>query len=308
MRNPQALAEIHELFNNDDPVAVWSKVTEIIRRINPAYDFTLIEKVFGDVLSLFRGDYPGYGPIRTLYHDLPHTLQVLLCGVRLTHGVHLSGDRLSDEECTLIVIAILMHDVGYAQRLGEEGGTGAQHTRTHVQRGIEFMREYFSDHKLPQAMPVAVTAMMLGTEHSRPFTQICFSDERSRTLGCIVATADIVGQMADRIYLEKLLFLYLEFKEARFGSYQNTFDLLSQTNRFYTTIREKLDVALDGIYKKLEYHFQEVMGVSNNYYLESIEKNMKYLAKVVAHDEVELHTMLKRHGVVEMSRMLDQQV
>jgi hypothetical protein len=197
-----------------------------------------------------------------------------------------------------------MHDVGYAQRRGEERGTGAQHTQTHVHRGIEFMRQYFLEHKLPAAIPVAVTAMILGTEHNRPFAQICFSDDRSRMLGSIVATADITGQMADRIYLEKLLFLYLEFREANFGSYQSMYDLLCQTNRFYETIREKLDGALGGIYKKLEFHFKDTLGVSNNYYLEAIEKNMAYLAKIVAHDEAELFTMLKRNGFAEKSRTL----
>ncbi len=297
-------AEANELFRNDDPDIVWGKVVGIIRRMTPDYEFTLVQSVYEDVMRLFRGDYPGYGPIRTLYHDLPHTLEVLICGVRLMHGVHASGDHLTDEEITLMVLAILMHDVGYAQRRGEESGTGAQYTQTHVQRGIEFMRQYFLDRNLPSSIPVAVTAMILGTEHNRPFAQICFSDDRSRMLGCIVATADITGQMADRIYLEKLLFLYLEFREAHFGSYQSMYDLLCQTNRFYEMTREKLDGVLGGIYKKLSFHFRDTMGVDNNYYLEAIEKNMAYLSKVVARDEAELFSMLKRSGVAEKTRAL----
>lgn len=304
MKKTPTPAEINELFDNDDPQVVWAKTTEIIRRMSPGYDFSLFRSAYADILRLFRGDYPGYGPMRTLYHDLPHTLEVLLCGVRLMHGVHVSGDRLSDDEITLILIAILMHDVGYAQRKGEESGTGAQYTQTHVQRGVEFMRQYFTDRGLPPAVPVAVAAMILGTEHNRPFAQICFTDERSRMLGRIVATADITGQMADRIYLEKLLFLYLEFREAQIGSYQSMYDLLRQTNHFYQTIREKLDGALGGIYRKLEHHFRDTLGVGNNYYLEAIEKNMAYLAQVVAHGEAELHTMLKRNGVAERSRKL----
>ena len=95
-------AEINDLFNNEDPEIVWENAAGIIRRMSPDYDFTLIRSVYADILRLFRGDYPGYGPIKTLYHDLSHTLEVLLCGVRLMHGVHVSGDRLSDEEITLI--------------------------------------------------------------------------------------------------------------------------------------------------------------------------------------------------------------
>ena len=297
-------AEIDELFNNDDPAVVWSKTVGIIRHINPGYDFSLVQSVFDDVMRLFRGTYPEYGPIRTLYHDIAHTLEVFLCGVRLMHGVHASGDRLSDEELTSIMLAILMHDVGYAQRKGEERGTGAQYTQTHVQRGIEFMRKYLSGRKLPAAIAVAVSGMILGTEHNSPFSRITFDDDRARMLARIVATADITGQMADRIYLEKLLFLYLEFREANFGSYQSMYDLLCQTNRFYEMTREKLDGALGGIYRKFSFHFKETLGVDKNFYLESIEKNMAYLAKIVAHDEAELFSMLKRNGVVEKSRAL----
>jgi hypothetical protein len=304
MKKSPKPAEINDLFNNDDPMIVWSKATSIICRINPDFDFTLVRSVFDDVLRMFKGDYPGYGPIKTLYHDLPHTLEVFLCGVRLMHGVHVSGDRLKDDEITLMLFAMLMHDIGYAQRLGEEEGSGAQYTQTHVQRGIEFMRKYFAERKIPDEIAVVITGMIMGTEHNHPFTRIGFSSDRARMLARIVATADITGQMADRIYLEKLLFLYLEFKEAQFGSYQSMFDLLGQTHSFYEMTREKLDTALGGIYKKLEFHFRDTMGVGNNYYLESIEKNMAYLSKVVAHDEAELHTLLKRHGVARRTLVL----
>jgi hypothetical protein len=298
MKKAPTPAEINALFDNSDPAIVWSKATDVIRHINPDYDFTLIQLVRDDVLRLFRGEYPGYCAISTLYHDLPHTLAALLCGVRLMHGVHVSGDRISDEEITLIVIAILMHDVGYAQRIGEEDGTGAQYTQTHVQRGIEFMRTYFTKRKLLVNIAVLDT-MILGTEHPRPFAQIEFSDDRVRTLASIVATGDIAGQMADRIYLEKLLLLFLEFREAKFGNYQGMYDLLCQTSYFYESVRKKLDGALGGIHQKLSYHFKETMGVDNNFYLEAIEKNIAYLSKVVSQGEEKFFTTLKRNGVVE---------
>jgi hypothetical protein len=305
MKNSPTPAGIYEQFSNsDDPDIVWSKVEELILCVNPDFDLALLNSVFEDVMRLFRGEYPGYGPIRTLYHDRSHTLEVLICGVRLLHGVHVSGERLNDEEITLIIIAILMHDVGYAQRKGEENGTGAQFTQTHVLRGIEFMRGYFAERQFPSGAAVTVSVMILGTEHNRPFGRIEFEDDRSRMLARIVATADITGQMADRIYLEKLLFLYLEFKEANFGSYQSMYDLLCQTNRFYEMTRERLDGALGGIYKNFEFHFKDVMGTSNNFYLEAIEKNMTYLSRIVTRDEAEFITMLKRNGVVEKSRML----
>jgi len=78
--------------------------------------------------------YPGYIPIQTPYHDLRHTLDVFICAVRLLHGVHLSGTPLDDEEITLVMIAALLHDIGYAQKVDEANGSGAQFTQVHVKR------------------------------------------------------------------------------------------------------------------------------------------------------------------------------
>lgn len=295
--------EINSLFVNSDPGAVWTKAAGILGRINPGYDTALIKTVFDDVMRLFRGDCPGYCAIKTLYHDQTHTLDVFMCAVRLMHGVCLSGNRLSDDEMTLIMIAALMHDIGYSEMEGEDGGTGAQYTQTHVKRGIAFMKKYIAEKHLPSVYPAALEQMISGTDPALKFSLIEFPDERTRLLGQIVATADLTGQMADRTYLEKLLFLYLEFKEAHFGNYQNMFDLLRQTNTFYAVTREKLDGPLGGMYRRLGYHFKVAMGVENNYYLESIEKNLAYLSKVIKHEK-EYLSMLKRGGIAEKSLVL----
>jgi hypothetical protein len=304
MKNFLMADDTSKLFDNTDPQAVWDQATEMIRLISPHYDFTLVQKVYKDVLRMFYGEFPGYSPIKTLYHDLPHTLEVFTCGVRLMHGVHASGDCLSDEELTLMMLAILMHDIGYAQRHGENTGTGAQFTRTHVSRGVEFMQTYFGERLLPSSILVDVKGMILGTEHFRPFAQIEFPSERTRKLACIVATADIVGQMADRKYLEKLAFLYMEFQEAQFGSYLSLFDMLRQTINFYLATQEKLNGVLGGIYHKLEFHFEAVHGVRKNLYIESIEKNMNYLTQVVGENEANLLVLLKRNGILASSRLL----
>jgi hypothetical protein len=304
MNTAPATAEINSLFANTDAEVVWAKAADIVSRIDPAYDFTLARTVFDDVVGLFRGEYPGYCAIKTLYHDLPHTLDVFLCAVRLMHGVHVSGMRLSDDEVTLVMMATLMHDIGYAQKAGEEIGTGAQHTRCHVTRGIEFMHGYAAERNFPQGFAKSLETMIRSTDPGHPFAQIPFANERVRLLGQIVGTADLVGQMADRTYLEKLLFLYLEFKEANFGNYRNVHDMLRQTRKFYDITREKLDGAYQGLYAKLTSHFRDVFGTEINYYLESIEKNIAYLAKVTAREEEEHLAMLKRGGIAEKSRAI----
>ena len=308
MKKAPSFDEVNSLFSNADPKIVWAKAVDIIKLINPAYDFTVAQTSFDDVVRMFRGNYPGYCQIKTLYHNLHHTMDVFLCAVRLMHGVHLSGTKLSDKELTMIMMAALMHDIGYAQRTGEDTGTGAQYTLTHVGRGIKFMQRYIIQQDFPPDLAGPLKFIIRCTDPAENIPDMDFPDERTRMLGQIVCSADLAGQMADRTYLEKLLFLYLEFEEAHFGNYQSVHDMLSKTQDFYEKIHHKLDVDLGGLYTKLAIHFKDRYGVERNYYQESIEKNITYLTSITKQNE-EMHlTMLKRGGIVEKSEPMLTQV
>ncbi len=305
MKNFPAPSEHQHLLDMSGPDQVWATAVDIVRRINPEFDFTPGRRAFKDVLNLFHGEYPGYCPIKTPYHNLHHTLDVFLCAIRLAHGVHLTVSPLNDRELTWIMMATLMHDIGYVQRLEEDFGSGAQHTLTHVARGIRFMQHYLLENDFPAGFAVPLELMMNSTNPAIEFNSINFPDARTRLLAQIVGSADIVGQMADRTYLEKLLFLYLEFKEAHFGNYVSLHDLLRQTHDFYKSTREKkLEGAFDGIFHKLSSHFREYAGVDRNLYLESIEKNIAYLDKVIQLDEKDYLAMLKRGGIIDKSQAL----
>lgn len=299
---PQSATD--SLFANNDPNEVWFKAFDLIRSISPGFDHSLIRTLFDDVVRMFHGDYPDYAPIQTLYHDLPHTLDVFMCTVRLLHGLYVSGTTMTDDELTLAMSAALLHDIGYAQRLADASGTGAQFTHQHVRRGIEFTTSYFTEKKFPLRYMEALEPIILATDLAQPFEQIDFPDERTKLLGQIIVSADMIGQMADRTYLEKLLFLYMEFSEARLGNYENIHDMLRQTGVFYTGIREKLDEELGGQYHYLTQHFKHTLGQEKNFYLESIEKNIDYLSKIIALDDAEHFSMLKRGSIVEKSQSM----
>lgn len=292
-------AEIRDLFVNHDPVETWGKACRIIENINPGIDLSGVKSVFDDVMCLFDGTYLAYSRIQTPYHDLRHTLDVFMCSVRLLHGVHLSGTKLNDEEISLVMIAALLHDVGYAQKSEETTGSGAQLTQIHVTRGIAFMQHNLSNWHLPAAWAIPLTQIIRCTDLRVNLSEINFVSPRIHLLGQIVGSADIVGQMADRTYLEKLLFLFVEFKEADYGNLVNTHDLLKKTRGFYDTIRKTLDGELGGIYHLLNYHFKEWVGEDRNFYIESIEHNIVYLDKVINLNESEWLSMLKRHGIVQ---------
>lgn len=297
MKNDQVSDSIQNLFSNQDPIEVWVKAAEIIHCINPAYDLSDIRKVFRDTVDIFNGKYPGYCAIKTPFHDLHHTLDVFLCAVRLLHGMHVSGATLRNSDITLVAIASMMHDIGFVQECGTEAGTGARFMQIHVRRGIEFMRHYLAHRGFPSEWEKSLTPMIQTTDLDLQFDQIAFLNERVRLLGQIVSTADLIGQMADRTYLEKLLFLYEEFKEANFKGYQNPLDLLRQTQSFYTMVQRRLDAEYSGVYKKLAFHFKEWFGIKRNFYMEAIDKNIAYLSELALLDEKGHLSKLRRAGI-----------
>lgn len=284
-----------DLFVNDDPAIVWRKAADIIGRMHPAFDFSVAQTLFDDVVLLFRGEYPEYYPIKTPYHDLLHTMDAFMCAVRLAHGMQASGTPLNGHEVTLVMAAILLHDVGYAQMRSEkEIGTGAQYTKDHIQRGIDFMRRYLAVRNLPASLASDLEPMIRCSDPALPLAQIDFPNTRTRLLGQIVGTADLVGQMADRNYLEKLSALYREFEEGQVGNYRSPYDMLCKTREFYALIRARLDHDFNRVFEHLALHFEDALGARRNYYMEAIEQNMAHLQQLEQLGEKNYESLLRR--------------
>lgn len=299
MKHRRGMSEFENLFAGRAPESAWDEAVELIAEMSPEYPFWVLRMIFDDVLRLFHGKYPGYYRIKTPYHNLPHTLDVFLCAARLMHGMHHSGTKLTGREVTLVLAATLLHDVGYAQSKDvPESGTGAQFTPTHVPRGIEFMHHYAAEHGIPADFAADLAPVISCSDPMLSVTRIDFADDRIRLAGQIVGTADLVGQMADRNYLEKLVLLFQEFREANMGNYASVHDMMRKTEGFHAKIRKKLDEDFGGLYHHLADHFKATLGDARNLYMESISKNMGYLAKVTAMDESEYLAQLRRGGIV----------
>jgi len=291
------------LFANSEPEEVWHSAADLIGRVAPTYEFAFFRMVFDDVVGLFHGEYPGYCPIKTPYHNLHHTLDVFLCAMRLIHGMRLSGVALSNREIALVMMATLFHDVGYAQlRDGKERGTGAQYTPTHVARGLEFMRSYAAQRGIPADFVEELVPVISCSDPRLPISTISFPNDRILLAGQILGTADLVGQMADRNYLEKLSYLFQEFEEAHMGDFKSVHDMMRKTEGFYAKIQKKLDEDFGGLYHKFLPHFKDTLGKEKNLYMESIRKNMEYLAKITAMDESDYLSRLRRGGIVRKIR------
>ena len=83
-----------QLLDIRDNNAIIKEVKFTISLINPNFDFRFFDQAAGDMGKLFRGHYPGFRPCNTAYHDLRHTMLVLLAMARLR-----SEERRVGKEC-----------------------------------------------------------------------------------------------------------------------------------------------------------------------------------------------------------------
>ena len=110
----------------------------------------------------------------------------------------------------------------------------------------------------------------------------------------VLASADLVGQISDRKYLEKLLFLYYEFKEAGFPGYDTEFDMLRKTIGFYEMTIARLDVELEGVRSSARKFFAERHGIDRDLYAEAMDNQMDYLRGILDDESTNFRKKLKR--------------
>lgn len=283
--------------NTRDTQEVEAKVGAIVHSFAPGHDLSRITRAFSLLDRAFAGELPGYQKLKTLYHDRGHANEVVLCAARMVHGLELAGQGLDGDHIDAALIGALMHDIGYLMKDEEAGGTGAQFTDTHVLRGVEFVRTHLRD--LSSEVLEATTKVILLTDHRQPSDRIRFDSPQQRRAACATATADLIGQMANREYLERLLLLYFEFEEAGMGGFSDIHALLEGTSAFYRITKERLDRELNGLSSHLTRHFGSAQGSDRNFYTESIARNLDYLEQVVKTERERRLACLKRGGVVE---------
>jgi hypothetical protein len=118
----------------------------------------------------------------------------------------------------------------------------------------------------------AICATALGAK----MKQIGFRSRAEWLIGALVATGDLLGQMAAEDYPERLPGLYLELREAAFFSHlgknlahQSLLELLSGTEKFFSDyVVKTLNKEWEGMYRWLE------AEDGSNPYLERIRRNV----------------------------------
>ncbi|MBU2488007.1 MAG: hypothetical protein KKA60_01325 [Proteobacteria bacterium] len=288
---------VGRLIHVADPEGIFEETCRVALMIHPDFELPRFLGLWTDILDLFAGRYPGYQACNTRYHDLSHTLETLLAMVRLCHGAHLAGDRFSPADLHLGLAAALLHDSGYIQKEGDNDGTGAKYSLDHVALSADFADGYLESRGFGPLDRERCRAMIMATDLAFALEEVAFPDETSRRLGKILATVDLLGQMASRIYLEKLLFLYRELVEGGVEQFEDELDLLVKTRPFYRFIEDRLAGPLEGLDRLMRLHFAQAFGVEADPYRQYARKNMIYLCSLLECRE-DYRAELKRDGVV----------
>ncbi len=275
---------LYDLLDYSDCDAVRKEIRRIAQSFSPAIDIDLLDRIHSDVIRIFHGQYPGFQASSTKYHDLEHTNAVTLATARILHGVALLGEHpISASQTLTALIAALFHDLGLIQTHEETDGTGARFMAGHEKRSITFLQAYCADSPLPAHLVEDATQIIQATELASHINDIPFRNSDVRFLACVVGSADLLAQMADRNYLDKLFFLFEEFEEAGLNNYTSEFDLLQQTSDFYNNIvLPRLD-SFGNVAKHTRLHFFCFFQIDEDLYAEATLCNIKNLQHILAY-------------------------
>lgn len=187
-----------------------------------------------------------------LYHNVEHTILVTLVGQEVLRGKHIREGGVSCEDWLHFTISLLCHDIGYVKGVCRKdskllgmyatgvdgksvslppGATDASLTPYHVDRGKLFISERFCGHKLIDAQTI-----MRNIELTR--FPVPSDEDHKDTVNYpgLVRGADLIGQLSDPRYLQKISALFYEFEETGTNQdlgYKNPGDLRDNYPKFY---------------------------------------------------------------------------
>lgn len=269
-----------------DPPMVGQAIKGILDRLyGDNYNSVLLATGIEDLVRAYRGDYPGLLRCDTLYHDLRHALETGLTTARLLDGHAKSlqpgheHEHIDGDHALLAVLLALYHDIGLQRRDTEANLWGPVLIPIHEERGVQFMQRYLSATTLAAYADKSFLILATNLTFHMPETWSAFD----RKLASIIASADLMSQLADRYYLEKCRdFLFVEFSAIGLAGkldslYPDRETLLAKTPDFFTrVIDERLEEEYQGVYRLIEAHTG-----GGNPWQESMMHNIEFLKDIL---------------------------
>ncbi len=294
--------QLSSLVDTASPQNIYKEIKKIFYYHYPHKHFNTIRYACTIVSDLFNGRFPGYRACNTEYHNFSHTLDAILAATRLLDGYNLSNQPFPVRIARNLLIATLLHDAGYIQESDDTEGTGAKYTKVHVERSIAFLIKHHGMFDLDKDDITSIQKMILCTGITVKTDTIDFNSEEERFAGLILGSSDLLGQMSDRTYLEKLLFLYYEFKEAGIEGFNTEYDMIYKTVDFYELTKKRLSEENRGVSRYARVHFRSRYGIDRDLYMEAINRHIKYLHKIIEDDTTNFRRKLKRAPWIETYR------
>jgi hypothetical protein len=222
----------------------------------------------GEVLSWFsRTALQLISQSDSLYHDVEHTIMAASVAQYLLEGKHILEGGVTQRDWLRVMVATLCHDVGFsdhcctldnrdevASGIGEatvsiaEFPTNASLMPYHVDRSKTFVRERFGGRVLFAMDAEELDLICDYIEMTRFPIPEGEKYQQTHGYGALVRAADLIGQLSDPRYLQKIPALYHEFTE--FGvtqalGYTDPRDLAKKYPQFfketvYPMIRDSL--------------------------------------------------------------------
>lgn len=290
--------ELHnKTLNIKDGSNILAEVKHTTSLISPDFDFSRFDQAFQDVERLFCGKYEGYRAGNAPYHDFSHTLLVLLAMIRLMHGASLQEIFFTDKKLNMGLIAALMHDTGYVQDAENYPSPGEKHPLTHVDRSIQFVQNYYAGDDYFAAEMKNIQDILICTDVHAMVADVAFQSRDIALLGKMLGTADLLGQTADRLYLEKLIQLYSEFEGKSVPDFDSEIDLLRKTITFHKWTKTRFENEFDNVNRFMIDHFKSRWNIDVNVYEESIDKNINYLKFVLKSSQRNIYHSLRRKAI-----------
>lgn len=295
------MAEIQlaNLVQMDSPQAVVDEAITVMAQFCADADPLAIRSAFDQTVSLYQGEWEHTKSCNTDYHDLKHVTDCFLAMVRLFHGAGETGLHFAPRRVYQGLVAALLHDAGYLQDRDDTEGTGAKYTFYHVRRSMDFLQQHFAVFGLQESDIHASMAMIHCTDLNCDLASVPFPDQTTEQIGKMLATADILAQMADRIYLEKLLFLFYELEEARIDDYADELDLMHQSKDFYRRMADRLETQLSSSNRLMVHHFRARWQIDEDLYQKAIDNQRVYLKTILKAVGDDPRNRLRRSRIVE---------
>jgi len=241
--------------------------------------------LFSDVADLYAGHWASHEACAVTYHNFSHSLDVCLATARMLSGWNKAeqAQSLEAKHFQLGMAAGLFHDAGYIKDKGDHAGSGGKFTLVHVGRGMEIAREYLSRKHWPPEEVDAVCRIISITDYTKlPDLVPLFTDLKLKALAQMVATADLVAQMADTDYVQRIDDLFAEFKEVY--KFEKRADLIKKGTKVYKTVQEIKDGTIDfyeqfvvptlGKLGRMDRYLTNFFGDGRNPYQENIAANL----------------------------------